>query len=104
MKRISVLVVALAAALVMAVGSGSAVADHNQRSCEAEGGTWTSDQGFKTCTFVTEEEGKNDNFQCTTTDPLSGRGNLGNKTEDPPATEEEENTGSGKCPPGQYPN
>lgn len=104
MRRFGVAVVAIAAAVAMAVGSGSAFASqHNQQACEEAGGTWVSDQGFKTCTFETTETGKNENFQCTTEEETGGRGNIGNKTEGPFTEEEEENTGSGKCPPGQYP-
>ena len=101
--RRAVLVLVTVTAMVLAVGSVSAGASqHNQQSCEAAGGVWTNDQGFKTCTFVEIETGKNDNFECTTTEETAGRGNLGNKTEGPFTDETEQNTGSGKCPPGQY--
>lgn len=98
MKRIAGLVAAAAMAVSLGIGGATAGAsEHNQKSCEAAGGVWTNDQGTKSCTFV--EEGKNPRFQCTT--ETQGQGNLGNKTQGP--TEEEQNTGSGKCPPGQYP-
>ena len=101
MRKIAILVLAAATAMVLAVGSGSAIASqHNQKSCEEAGGIWTNVQGLKNCEFTTTETGKNDNFECTTTEETLGRGNLGNKTQGP--FEEEENTGSGKCPPGQY--
>ena len=99
MRKIAILVLAAATAMVLAVGSGSAVASgHNQKACESTTppGVWVNDQGMKTC--IREETGKNDNFQCT--EETAGQGNLGNKTQGP--FEEEENTGSGKCPPGQY--
>jgi uncharacterized protein (DUF2147 family) len=98
MKKITGLAAAAALAATLGIGGASmAGADgHNERSCEANGGTWTNDQGTKTCAIA--EEGKNDRFECTTTE--SGQGNLGNKPG--PTTETEEGTGSGKCPPGQY--
>ena len=98
-------VVAAAAATVMWFGvsdSSAGATEHNQQSCEAAGGTWSSDRGIKTCTIVEVDEGKNPRFACTTTEEISGRGNLGNKSEGPFIDEEEEGTGSGKCPPGQY--
>jgi hypothetical protein len=89
--------------LAVAVGGGSADASgHNEKSCVEAGGVWESVRGEKSCTFTEVEEGKNPKFQCTTTEETKGRGNLGNKTEGPFVDETEENTGSGKCPPGQY--
>lgn len=104
MKRIPALVAAAAMAVSLGIGGASAAGadQHNQRSCEASGGTWSSVQGQKSCTFTTTETGKNTNFSCTTTDIDSGRGNLGNRPSSD-SSETEENTGSGKCPPGQYP-
>ena len=98
-------VVASAAAAVMwfgGVGPSAGGSDHNQQSCEAAGGTWASVRGIKTCTLVEVDEGKNPRFECTTTEETSGRGNLDNKTVGPFIDEEEQGTGSGKCPPGQY--
>ena len=105
MKKLNLLALSTAAAIVLAVGGGSAAAtEHNQRSCEAAGGEWsTPAPGQKLCTFTETETGKNDNFECTTTDETGGHGHLGNRTEGPFTDETEENTGSGKCPPGQYP-
>jgi hypothetical protein len=103
MRRAVVVLVAVAAS-VLGIGTVSAGASqHNEKACTDAGGVWTNDQGFKTCTFTEIEEGKNDNFQCTTTDETGGQGNIGNKTQGPFIDETEENTGSGKCPPGQYP-
>ena len=104
MRKITGLVAAAALAGSLGIGGASmAGADgHNQRSCEANGGVWASVQGQKSCTFTTVEDGKNDNFTCTTEEVDGGRSNLGNRpTSD--SSETEENTGSGKCPPGQYP-
>lgn len=105
MRKLSLLTVSIAAAMVLAFGGGSAAATgHNQKSCEDSGGVWTTPApGQKLCTFTETETGKNDNFQCTTTDETGGHGNLGNRTDGPFTDEAEENTGSGKCPPGQYP-
>jgi len=97
-------VVAAAATLVWFGGGGASAGatDHNQQACEDAGGIWSSDRGVKTCIIEEVDEGKNPRFECTTTEETSGRGNLGNKTEGPIVDEEEQGTGSGKCPPGQY--
>lgn len=104
-SRIGLLVMlATVMALLLSVGATSAFADgHNQKSCEAAGGEWTSERGSKTCTFVTEEEGKNDKFECTTTEEDGGQGNLKNKSTSE-STEEStsDQPGSGKCPSGQF--
>jgi hypothetical protein len=99
MRKLTGLVAAAAMAASLGIGGASmAGADgHNQKSCEAGGGIWTNNQGTKAC--ETSEEGKNDRFECTTTE--SGQGNLGNKPG--PTTEIDEGTGGGNCPPGQYP-
>jgi len=101
-KRAIVAAVAVTAGWIGAGAASAGASDHNQQSCEAAGGTWSSERGVKTCLLVEVDEGKNPRFECTTTEETSGRGNLGNKTEGPFVDEEEQGTGSGKCPPGQY--
>jgi hypothetical protein len=68
----------------------------SRQECDAAGGTFSRDQGEVKCVVV--EEGKNTKFKDTQTD--TGRGNLSNKEMD---TNECSGTGSGKCPPGQFP-
>ena len=105
MPRAAIRLVVLAAmtAMFMAVGAGAASAgEHNQKSCEADGGTWTNDQGTKNCDKSETDVGKNEKFECTTTSETSGQGNLGNKTGGPTEETSGEPTGSGNCPPGQH--
>jgi hypothetical protein len=102
--RSRLLVLTTAALMMLAVGAVPASADgHNQRSCEAAGGTWTSTQGTKSCVTTTEEEGKNSKFECTTTSDEGGQGNLKNKsTYDESEGSTSPQPGSGKCPAGQF--
>jgi hypothetical protein len=101
-KRLAGIVAVTAVAVGLTVGSGSAVAQDafNKNTCEQAGGTWTSNGSTKTCVFP-EEEGKNDNFQCQET-VTGGPGNL-KPQKDTEETETTDDTGSGKCPPGQFP-
>ena len=100
---ISRVLLAAVTAAALALAGGQAVAgDHNQKSCEAAGGTWTNDQGTKTCETSETETGRNEKFECTTESETSGQGNLGNKTEKVSGGEEGTPTGSGKCPHGQF--
>jgi hypothetical protein len=102
MRKLTMLLAVMLMALSMLAVPASADG-HNQRSCEAAGGTWTSTRGEKLCVTTTEEEGKNTKFECTTTEEEGGQGNLKNK---PTYDDSEESTspqpGSGKCPPGQF--
>jgi len=89
-RRISLLFVA--ALLMMALAVPAFAASPSERACT---GTFTSEQGTKTCTVTVE--GKNSNFTDTT--QTSGQGNTGNK---PQTSDTCGGTGSGKCPPGQF--
>ena len=68
----------------------------SQEECEAQGGTITKEKGQVLCVIV--EEGKNPKF--TEEETTTGQGNIENKQEQETACEP---TGSGKCPPGQFP-
>ena len=67
----------------------------SERACDAQGGTFTREQGKARCVVV--EEGKNPKF--TETKTTTGQGNINNKQEQ---DTECGGTGSGKCPPGQF--
>ena len=87
---------AVTALLVVALAAPAAfAASPSQTQCEASGGTFSSENGTKTCTTTTE--GKNDKF--TDTNVTSGQGNTGNKTQ---TSDTCGGTGSAKCPPGQF--
>jgi hypothetical protein len=94
MRRL-VVIAAVTAAAALAAGSAGA-ASPSQEQCEAQGGMFDRQQGQVQCVIV--EEGKNDKFTEETT--TTGQGNTGNKTE---RSSECGGTGSGKCPPGQFP-
>lgn len=82
-------------AIGASVGPASA-ASPSQQQCEAQGGTFSRENGTVTCT--TTETGKNPKF--TEETQTSGQGNTGNKTEH---SSDCDGTGSDKCPPGQFP-
>lgn len=86
-----------AAALVGAMWGAAPASGESpsERECEAQGGTFTRDQGKARCIIV--EEGKNPKF--TETETTTGQGNINNKQEQ---DTECGGTGSGKCPPGQF--
>ncbi len=92
------LAVALAGALLAIGGSAipASAASPSQEECEAQGGTFTKERGEVSCVVV--EEGKNPKF--TEETETTGQGNIENKQEQEQACEP---TGSGKCPPGQFP-
>jgi hypothetical protein len=84
MRKIGVLVLAAATAMVLAVGSGSAVAAAPVvEQCEADGGTYVKDGSTAGCVFPPENVGnapEHSNAQETqTTD--TGHGNLNNRPE-----------------------
>jgi hypothetical protein len=81
--------------IAASVGPASA-ASPSQEQCEAQGGTFSRENGTVTC--QTTETGKNPKF--TEETHTSGQGNTGNKTEQ---SSDCEGTGSGKCPGGQFP-
>ncbi len=97
MKRIlTVLAVALVLAMmVVAMAVPAFAVSPSQEQCEAQGGTFTREQGQVECVIV--EEGKNPKF--TEEQTTTGQGNIANKQEQ---QTECEGTGSGKCPPGQF--
>jgi hypothetical protein len=92
-RRITTLVVAALFMLALAVPAFAA--SPSQTQCEGSGGTFSSQNGTKTCTTTTE--GKNTKF--TDTNVTSGQGNTGNKTQ---TSDTCGGTGSAKCPPGQF--
>jgi hypothetical protein len=92
-RRITTLVVAALFMLALAVPAFAA--SPSQTQCEADGGTFASQNGTKSCTTTTE--GKNDKF--TDTNVTSGQGNTDNKTQ---TSDTCGGTGSAKCPPGQF--
>jgi hypothetical protein len=79
MRKIGVLVLAAATAMVLAVGSGSAVAASDaQRTCEAGGGVYTKTGSTAFCDFGTENVGnapEHSNAQ-ETSSTETGQGNL----------------------------
>jgi len=94
-RRISLLFVA--ALLMMAVAVPAFAASPSQEQCKADGGTFSSERGTKTCTIIVTSD-KNSKF--TNTTETSGQGNTGNKTQGP--SQDCDPTGSDKCPPGQF--
>ena len=101
MKRI-MMMVALAAFMVAAlsVSALSAFAISQQAECEARDGTFTNEQGKKTCTVV--EEGRNPKF--TQEEETSQQGRIGNKGTGPAQETSgcpESNPGN-SCPGGQF--
>jgi hypothetical protein len=103
MRKIGLLVLAVATAMLLTLGSGSAVAQEpfNKSTCEAVGGTWISEGSFKECQLPEETSDKNEKFQCQET-ISGGPGNL-KPQKDTETVEMTDDTGSGKCPPGQFP-
>ena len=95
MRRISLLMAALAVMAVMAFASSASAASPSQTQCEAAGGTFTRSGGQVQCVVV--EEGKNPKF--TEETQTTGQGNIQNKQQQ---STECGGTGSGKCPPGQF--
>jgi hypothetical protein len=105
-RRISLLVVAavLAATMVVATASPAFAVSPSQEECEAQGGTFTRTGGQVECEVVTVDEGKphpQDKFEEETTTTTTGQGNISNKQEQQQQSECTD-TGSGKCPPGQF--
>jgi hypothetical protein len=103
MKRLAGIVAVAAVAVGLTVGTGSAVAQDafNKSTCEAAGGDWISSGSTKTCALPEEQSTKNERFGCQETE-TGGPGNL--KPQKDTVTEETtDDTGSGKCPPGQFP-
>jgi hypothetical protein len=98
-KRISLLVTAalMAAMMMVATAAPAFAVSPSQRECELSGGTFDRTNGQVSC--EKEEIGKNDRFQCEQT--TTGQGNINNKTQK--GEETTDDTGSGKCPPGQFP-
>jgi hypothetical protein len=92
---------AVTALLVVALSAPVALAaSPSQTFCEdVLGGTFSRDGGEVSC--ITVVEGKNKNF--TDTNTQESNGTLNN---DPQFSESDvcAGTGSGKCPPGQFPN
>ena len=89
--------IALAGGALVIAGSVAPTtfaASPSQEQCEAQGGTFSKQNGTVTCT--TTETGKNPKF--TEESQTSGQGNTGNKTE-----EEQSCEPTGHCPPGQFP-
>ena len=96
-RRISLLVVAaVMAAMMMLVTAPAFAVSPGEEACEDAGGTFTRTGGEVECVIV--EEGKNPKF--TEEETTTGQGNIQNKQEQDTACEP---TGSGKCPPGQFP-
>jgi hypothetical protein len=87
MRKIGVLVLAAATAMVLAVGSGSAVAaSPAAEACAAEGGTYTKAPGSTaSCVFpeesVANENANPDNNGRTVQTTDTGQGNLNNNPE-----------------------
>jgi hypothetical protein len=96
-RRITTLVVA--ALFMMALAVPAFAASPSETQCTDSGGTFSRDGGNVSCT--TTVEGKNKNF--TDTNTQESNGTLNN---DPQFSESDvcAGTGSGKCPPGQFPN
>ena len=92
-RRMLTLVVA--ALFMLALAAPAFAISPSEQACLDQGGTFTSQNGTKTCTVT--EEGKNPKF--TDTNTTSGQGNTGNKTQ---TSDTCGGTGSGKCPPGQF--
>ena len=95
MKRFTMSLAGVLAAGALAAAPAFA-APPSQEECEAAGGTFTKERGQVQCVIV--EEGKNPKF--TDEETTTGQGNINNKQEQ---TSECGGTGSGKCPPGQFP-
>jgi ABC-type oligopeptide transport system substrate-binding subunit len=70
------------AVLAMVLSGAAYAASPSQAACEADGGTFTREQGVVMCVDTTEENvGNSSNSQTTTTTTTtSGQGNTGNKT------------------------
>jgi hypothetical protein len=86
MRKIGVLVLAAATAMVLAVGSGAAVAaSGSARDCAAQDGTYIKDGPDAICVLPEEKVSSpnanpNNNAQ-TTQSTTTGQGNLGNDPE-----------------------
>ena len=98
-KRITTLIVAALFAMALMAPAALAVSP-SQQECEAQGGTFTRTQGTVSCVIV--DEGKphpRDKF--ASIEEESSQGTLQNQ---PHHEESQEctDTGSGKCPPGQF--
>jgi hypothetical protein len=63
MRKIAILVLAAATALVLAIGSGSAVAANAEDNCTAAGGTYVKDPPLNRCVFPGTPVGKSDNVK-----------------------------------------
>ena len=103
-KRITLLVAALMLTLTMAFGSLAAfAAPPSQEQCEAQGGTFTKQQGQVSCVIVTEQEGKNPKFTQETETTTTGQGNISNKQEQTTTDEcQQDGATRDNCPPGQF--
>ena len=106
MKRI-IMMFTVAAMMVVALSITAPMAfaaSPSQTECEAAGGTFTRSGGEVQCVVVTVDEGKphpQDKFEEETTTTTTGQGNISNKQQRQQESECTD-TGSGKCPPGQF--
>ena len=110
MKRIIAMfsVMALLAATVVVMALTGFAVSPSQQECEAQGGTFSRIQGEVQCVIVTVDPGKlhpQDKFEQEITETERSRGTLKNVPQEEivPTTTECTDTGSGKCPPGQFP-
>ena len=110
MKRIIMMltVAALLVAALTVTSAGAFAVSPSQQACEDAGGTFTRTQGEVTCVITTVDEGKphpQDKFEEETTTTEKSRGTLKNEPQEVivPDTSTCSDTGSGKCPPGQFP-
>ena len=97
-RKITMLVAA--ALLAVALALPAFAVSPSQRECEAQGGTFTRSGGTVSCVIV--DEGKphpQDKFEEEQTE--SSQGTLQNRPHHEESSECTD-TGSGKCPPGQF--
>jgi hypothetical protein len=77
MKKLGILVLAAATALVLTVGSGSAVAASPKQECERAGGTWSDTPPDQQCTFPGTPPGKNKGGVVKDEETITDRGKSG---------------------------
>ena len=63
MRKIAILVLAAATAMVLAIGSGSAVAANPEDNCTAAGGTYVKDPPLNRCVFPGTPVGNSGNVK-----------------------------------------
>lgn len=101
-RRITMLITAAILALTMSLAAAlpAFAASPSELECEAQGGTFDRTQGTVSCVIV--DEGKphpNDKF--TEEETEASHGTLNNRPHHEESSECTD-TGSGKCPPGQF--